>query len=99
MKEGRHERNERKSHRDYIYNGRMLSYERTPHIERKAGQIESRCCKLSYEADKLNSGKDIIKEKPCKTRMLPDDILNQEILPDIYIEYFRTIFNYCRLLL
>ena len=43
----------------------MLSYERTPQIERKAGQIESRCCELSYEADKLNSGKDIIKEKPC----------------------------------
>ena len=28
--------------------------------------------------------------------MLPDDILNQEILPDIYIEYFRTISNYIR---
>ena len=46
----------------------MLSYERTPQIERKAGQIESRCCRLSYEADKLNSGKDIIKEKPCTTK-------------------------------
>ena len=43
----------------------MLSYERTPQIERKAGQIESRCCRLSYEADKLNSGKDKTKEKPC----------------------------------
>ena len=48
----------------------MLSYERTPQIERKAGQIESRCCELSYEADKLNSGKDIIKEKPCICSLL-----------------------------
>ena len=43
----------------------MLSYERTPQIERKARQIESRCCRLSYEADKLNSDKDKTKEKPC----------------------------------
>ena len=46
----------------------MLSYERTPQIERKAGQIESRCCRLSYEMDKLNSDKDKTKEKPCIQR-------------------------------
>ena len=50
----------------------MLSYERTPQIERKVGQIESRCCKLSYEADKLNSGKDILKEKPCNMDVVLD---------------------------
>ena len=50
----------------------MLSYERTPQIERKAGQIESRCCRLSYEADKLNSGKDILKEKPCNMDVVLD---------------------------
>ena len=48
----------------------QLSYESKPQIERKTGQIESRCCRLSYEADKLNSDKDKIKEKPCTDKKI-----------------------------
>ena len=71
----------------------MLSYERTPQIERKAGQIESRCCKLSYEADKLNSGKDKTKEKPCNMIII---IMMIEIMVMMMMMMMMTFFvHFC----
>ena len=48
-----------------IKNGRTLSYDIVNQIERKARQIERRCCRLSYETGKLKNYNVKSNEKPC----------------------------------
>lgn len=44
---------------------RTLSYDTVSRIEMKAGQIETRCCRSTYETGKLKCYNDKMKEKPC----------------------------------